>query len=299
MRLVIAALVLCGMAVQSQARTHRIPEKRPLAVDLPEKRSEAIGKETGVPPAADHEPDAEHETVSNEAGEKGAPEEEQPGIPPLPERAPIPSLRNPRIASEPYGPPPPPETWSAAEIADAKAQCDRLLKDDMFDYKALPPIKEGVCGAPAPIQLEYINETPRVEMRPAPTMRCELAAALERWLEEVVQPLAKELLQANVIRLVNLGSYQCRTRYGNPHERISYHASAEAIDIAEFVTAKGEHIKVEDFWSSPDERGAFLKQAHDGACKIFGTVLGPEANAAHKNHFHVDMAQRRYSAFCE
>lgn len=43
----------------------------------------------------------------------------------------------------------------------------------------------------------------------------------------------------------------------------------------------------------------FLRGAHRAACKIFGTVLGPEANNAHKNHFHVDMAERRGIVICE
>lgn len=42
----------------------------------------------------------------------------------------------------------------------------------------------------------------------------------------------------------------------------------------------------------PDKR-RFLHAAHAAACRIFGTALGPEANAAHRNHLHVDMAQRR------
>ncbi len=43
----------------------------------------------------------------------------------------------------------------------------------------------------------------------------------------------------------------------------------------------------------------FLKAAHDAACKRFGTVLGPEANNAHRNHFHVDLAPRKGGNFCE
>jgi hypothetical protein len=43
----------------------------------------------------------------------------------------------------------------------------------------------------------------------------------------------------------------------------------------------------------------FLREAHRSACRIFGTVLGPEANNAHKNHFHVDMADRRGIVICE
>jgi len=45
--------------------------------------------------------------------------------------------------------------------------------------------------------------------------------------------------------------------------------------------------------------GAFLRRLHKGACGMFGTVLGPEANEAHRNHFHLDLAPRRRSAFCE
>ena len=43
----------------------------------------------------------------------------------------------------------------------------------------------------------------------------------------------------------------------------------------------------------------FLRRLHKGACGTFGTVLGPEANEAHRNHFHFDLAPRRRSAFCE
>ena len=42
-------------------------------------------------------------------------------------------------------------------------------------------------------------------------------------------------------------------------------------------------------------QSAFLKRLHHGACGVFATVLGPEANEAHRNHFHFDMKQRRSS----
>ncbi|HET6390837.1 extensin family protein [Hyphomicrobium sp.] len=45
---------------------------------------------------------------------------------------------------------------------------------------------------------------------------------------------------------------------------------------------------------------SFLRQAHEDACGIFGTVLGPDANAAHHDHFHLDMKERRTKrALCE
>jgi hypothetical protein len=44
---------------------------------------------------------------------------------------------------------------------------------------------------------------------------------------------------------------------------------------------------------------SFLRRLHQGACGTFGTVLGPEANEAHRDHFHFDLAQRKRNAFCE
>lgn len=46
-------------------------------------------------------------------------------------------------------------------------------------------------------------------------------------------------------------------------------------------------------------KAQFLHDAHAAACKIFGTTLGPEANAAHRNHFHVDMAERKSIKICD
>ena len=45
--------------------------------------------------------------------------------------------------------------------------------------------------------------------------------------------------------------------------------------------------------------GDFLRRLHKGACSTFGTVLGPEANEAHRDHFHFDLAHRRRSAYCQ
>jgi hypothetical protein len=49
----------------------------------------------------------------------------------------------------------------------------------------------------------------------------------------------------------------------------------------------------------PARMKAFLKGAHAAACQIFGTTLGPEANNAHRNHFHVDMAPRKVKKICD
>lgn len=54
-----------------------------------------------------------------------------------------------------------------------------------------------------------------------------------------------------------------------------------------------------DAASNPDPRTIFVRKVHEDACRYFGTVLGPEANNAHRNHFHLDLAPRKRSAYCE
>jgi len=42
-----------------------------------------------------------------------------------------------------------------------------------------------------------------------------------------------------------------------------------------------------------DARGRFLREVHDGACAVWNVVLGPEYNAAHRDHFHLDVGASR------
>ncbi|MBO0763309.1 MAG: extensin family protein [Hyphomicrobiaceae bacterium] len=51
--------------------------------------------------------------------------------------------------------------------------------------------------------------------------------------------------------------------------------------------------------ASAAAKSAFLHEVHRAACAIFATVLGPEANRDHRNHFHLDMAQRKSANICE
>lgn len=49
--------------------------------------------------------------------------------------------------------------------------------------------------------------------------------------------------------------------------------------------------------NKPKER--FLRRIHGSACQTFATILGPESNDSHRDHFHVDLAERSSGKFCE
>jgi len=306
MVLALGAVLSSGLIVLAQVWGTPVPEKQPDRVSVPAQRPVIPNRRT--PETRPAEPDDAIALPKRPAGpsddEKAAAETEAPqtaeeaGPPAMPERAPPISLRRPSIASKPLGPPPPPETWSAEKIAQARKQCTSLINTDSHQFQTREPIKEGVCGAPAPIRLSAIKLDRTIEIRPAATVTCPLAKALERWMREVIQPQAKALLDNEIIALVNVASYDCRPRNNNPDSRMSYHAFAEALDIAAFITRDGKWIRLIDNWEEDTPRAAFMKAVHKGACTIFGTVLGPDADAAHKSHFHLDMAKRRYGSYC-
>ena len=62
-----------------------------------------------------------------------------------------------------------------------------------------------------------------------------------------------------------------------------------ALDVSAFRLDDGRRVSVLDGWQGPAEQQAFLAQVQEGACALFRGVLGPDYNAAHRNHFHLDM----------
>lgn len=119
---------------------------------------------------------------------------------------------------------------------------------------------------------------------------CAVTAALLLWDRDVVQPLARRHFGQKVARLDNLGSYNCRTIAGQRTQ--SEHSTANAIDISAFVLADGTRVSLKEHWSDAGAKGAFLRDVRDRSCGLFGTLLSPDYNAAHADHFHLDMAAR-------
>lgn len=299
-----------------------------------------------------------------------------------------------------------PPAWSETEIADARAQCAVVLQRIHAIVLPHEPIKEGACGAPAPIELVSIGQKPQVVLSPPAIVTCDFAEALAGWVERDLQPLARKHLKSEIIKIETMSSYSCRNAYGRKKTRLSEHALANALDIGGFVTATTKTARLLQDWGKPQreiiaeleaekraadaaaakvagtgiaanpapaalplalpsttgaaaaelarstiiegvpaattelvsvpatkganhlggpalppaQKGiaalkkagmtaparpapdaaerAFLIGAHKAACKIFGTTLGPEANADHLNHFHLDMAERKFTKIC-
>lgn len=122
---------------------------------------------------------------------------------------------------------------------------------------------------------------------------CALAASIYIWEREVVQRAAIAHFATQVERIETLGTFACRNVYGRANDRRSEHATANAIDIAGFRLANGEVVRVVRDWDSTGPAGAFLRDVRDGSCELFNGVLGPEYNAAHADHLHLDLGPYR------
>jgi hypothetical protein len=287
-----------------------------------------------------------------------------------------------------------PDVWSEAEIEQALARCSKLLKrvDAVLAHE--PPLKQGKCGTPAPVRLTSLGGKTKVSFSPPALVDCRMVAALDKWIRQSVQPLAKKHLGEPIAKVSVMSDYSCRRSTGR-RNRWSQHAFVDALDIRGFVTASGRKAFVLAGWGEtqrdvkareaaakakaelekkqaeagaagkdavqgaktdtdtdavanpsksmllaarlggpdgvkkaakqpqlrdraivaslgrdvppaalaqdapPKPESKFLRAAHKAACAIFGTTLGPEANEAHRNHFHVDMAERKYKKICD
>ena len=119
---------------------------------------------------------------------------------------------------------------------------------------------------------------------------CEMAAALTMWLTHEVQPAARQYLQSDVKSVQHMGVYACRNIIGKASVAAfrSQHARANAIDVDAFVLTDGRTISVARFWKGDGPETKFLHAIKDRACRYFRVALGPDYNAAHSNHFHLD-----------
>ncbi len=179
-----------------------------------------------------------------------------------------------------------------AALREDPAACRAVLARSDVAFETLPPAGEGECRRE---DRTVLGDT---RLASAPAMTCAVGAGFELWLRQSVQPAAEELLGTRVARIEHFGAYSCRRIYGRDSGRWSEHATGNAIDVAAFVLADGRRITVRGDWRGDGDEAMFLHRVRGEACGVFGTVLSPDYNAAHADHFHLDQAARGFGGVC-
>lgn len=185
-----------------------------------------------------------------------------------------------------------------AALTDDFPGCRKALDKAGVRYTALAPLSEqgGQCGYADVVRFRAGGPR-RIGFAPSDLgVSCPVAAALAVWEWDVVQPAAQRHFGQKVAEIEHFGSYNCRRMYNREGASWSEHATADAVDIAAFRLGDGTRITLVGDWEGKGSKARFLKDVRDGACGVFSTVLSPDYNAAHRDHFHLDQAERMWRA---
>ncbi|WPN64621.1 extensin family protein [Pseudomonas sp. P9_35] len=168
---------------------------------------------------------------------------------------------------------------------------DRQLCDQALATSGLRTARQADSGANTDCPLTNVLRVQGGEVALSSSFlaSCPLAVAFALFERHGLQPAAMAVYGQKVARVDHLGSFACRNMYGRESGARSQHATASALDIAGFRLADGRTVSVLKDWPKDDADARFLRQARDGACDMFSVVLSPDYNAAHRNHFHLDV----------
>ncbi len=284
----IAALLIATMPAAGQDLLQdfeRFVEEMLPEREAPRTRLEAAPVEPAQPTPRDERPSGDME--------EGTPAET--AEPPLPRPRPEPAVAPAELDTEIEDAAAEDEATSAVPPARGEPEriyqtaCPALLQGRVIG-EMLDPVAEGICGVRSPLSMTGMRVNGREIGFSAPvTTNCQMAGALADWVGEV-DLYASAALDSPVASLITGTSLMCRNRYGATDGFVSEHGFANALDVVGFTLENGQSITVEADWlpaSTPESR--LLRQAHGAACGRFTTVLGPEANADHEDHFHLDL----------
>ncbi|MEL6726957.1 MAG: extensin family protein [Pseudomonadota bacterium] len=171
------------------------------------------------------------------------------------------------------------------ELKYDETLCRQKLSDAGVEYTV-----QGADGAETrcPLEETLVLNRSLTPYSSAPLrMTCHQMAALHIWERQVLRPQAERIFGSPLRQIRTYGSFSCRNIAGTRTR--SQHSYANAIDVAGFVLEDGTEISVRQHWRERSDKGRYLNRIHKKACRLFSTTLGPDYDAAHADHFHLDM----------
>jgi hypothetical protein len=178
---------------------------------------------------------------------------------------------------------------SPADAEDGEACLARLAELGVRADPA-PAVENGACGAPHPLRLTGLPDG--LEVSSPALVTCPVAEALAKWTLEAVSAEAERHLASAPKRILIGTSYECRGQNRQAGAKLSEHAFANAVDVMGFEFHKHPAVAIMAR-SGESPEALFQAAVRAKACAYFTTVLGPGSDAAHADHLHLDMRERR------
>ena len=189
-----------------------------------------------------------------------------------------------------------PNFLTAYKLARARsepARCLNAMAQTAMQYDLLPDRTTGPgCGFDNAVRLRAAS----IRFGAPLSLSCPMALSFFMWERHALQQSAVAAFGQRVVAVDHLGSYACRNVNRGEGAVVegarSRHATADALDISAFVLEDGRRISVTQWLDARTSRDTsasqWLRAAHTGACRFFDGVLGPDYNAAHRDHFHLE-----------
>jgi hypothetical protein len=161
------------------------------------------------------------------------------------------------------------------------------------DVVGFVPGRLSACGIENGVRVRSVSG---ISLSQHALVDCTTAKALKSWVEKGMKPAVGQT-GGGVSQIKVAAHFACRTRNNQAAAKVSEHGKGRAIDITGFRLRDGTEITLLQDWQRRGT-GAILRKMHHRACGIFGTVLGPDSDRFHKDHFHFDTARYRSGSFC-
>ncbi|SDA81719.1 extensin family protein [Mesorhizobium qingshengii] len=174
------------------------------------------------------------------------------------------------------------------QMPASEADCRQQLKRLDVAYTDLAPIHEGQCGIDFPVKVSAIGN---IQMKPAATLTCDMAATFAGWTRNELVPSARWRYFSGVRTIHQGSSYSCRNIAGEGV--LSEHGKGNALDVMSIELNNGDDIDVRKPGLFAFRTRGFLNNVRADGCQYFTTVLGPGYNYDHRNHFHFDIKNRK------
>ncbi len=180
-------------------------------------------------------------------------------------------------------------------VPDLPNACFAALVGAGTSFSPVPQIDNSpACQVDTPVRLNSLATALGVIKLPdQPILNCAFALKFSQFVGRKMQPLAQQSLSSPIVAMGTGPGFNCRGRNGDSGGKMSEHAIGNAVDIEYIKLANKSQIQVKDALNVQSPSFAFLRDLRASACTEFTTVLGPGANAAHAEHFHIDLEVRR------
>ena len=179
--------------------------------------------------------------------------------------------------------------FKSDEVTDKPTDCDDRLAKIAVVVPMPRLIGPGACGGGDMVRLDAVllPDKKRIDIKPAPYLRCPMAESLAAWVRDEAAPRAGAIGPA--LRSVDTyDDYDCRGRNRIVGARMSEHGKGNAVDVRSLTFADGRVTQLTDVTASKDLRDGL----RESACARFTTVLGPGSDGYHEEHIHLDLAER-------